>query len=60
MPWKSGWQPEARGGMFVLSEREHAARFSLPGFVLTDRLRTPEGADPTVLVIRVHKAQRRV
>jgi hypothetical protein len=35
----------------VLSEQEHAAGFSLPDFLLTDRLRTPESADPTVRVI---------
>jgi hypothetical protein len=41
-----GWQPEMRGGTFVLSEHEHAAGFTLPDFLLTDRLRTPESADP--------------
>jgi hypothetical protein len=54
-----GWQPELRGGTFVLSEREHATRFSLPGFLLTDRLRTPVGADPTVRVIRAYEAHQR-
>jgi len=53
-----GWQPEARGGTFVLSEHEHAAQFSLPGFLLTDRLRASEGADPTARVIRSHEAQQ--
>ena len=33
-----GWQPDRLGGTFVMSEREHAALFSLPGFLLTDRL----------------------
>jgi hypothetical protein len=54
-----GWQPALRGGTFVLSEREHAARFSLPGFLLTDRLLTMEGTDPTVRVIRAYEAHQR-
>jgi hypothetical protein len=55
-----GWQPEVRGGSFVLSEREHASQFFLPGFLLTDRLCTPQdGADPTARVIRAYEAQRR-
>ena len=54
-----GWQPELRGGTFVLSELEHAARFALPGFLLTDHLRTPDSADPTVRVIRAHEAHQR-
>lgn len=54
-----GWQPDRQGGTFVLSEREHAARFSLPGFLLTDRLRVPEGADPTVRVIDAYEADQR-
>ncbi|WP_249999164.1 integrase [Actinoplanes sp. M2I2] len=52
-----GWPPDRRGGTFVLSEREHAARFALPGFLLTDRLRTAEGADPTARVIKAHEAR---
>ena len=43
----------------LLSEREHAARFSLPNFLLTDRLHTPESADPTARVIRVYEAHQR-
>src|SRR5688572_28628628 len=27
----NGWRPEVAGGTFVLGEREHATRFSLPG-----------------------------
>ncbi len=49
---ENGWRPELRGGTFVLSEQDHAAGFSLSGFLLTDRLRGPEGADPTLRVIR--------
>jgi hypothetical protein len=49
---RNGWQPEKRGNTFVLSEHEHAAGFTLPYFVLTDRLRTPDSADPTAQVIR--------
>lgn len=54
-----GWQPQRQGGTFVLSEREHADRFSLPGFLLTDRLRTPESADPTLRVISAYEAHER-
>lgn len=38
--------------MFILSEHEHTAGFTLPDFLLTDRPRTRESADPTVRVIR--------
>jgi hypothetical protein len=54
-----GWQPERLGGTFVLSEREHAAAFTLPDFLLTDRLRTPEGADPTARVTRAYELRPR-
>jgi hypothetical protein len=47
-----GWDPDLKGGTFVLSAREHAGRFSLPAFLLTDRLRTPDGDDPTMQVMR--------
>ncbi|SCL58373.1 hypothetical protein GA0070604_3818 [Micromonospora eburnea] len=50
-----GWQPERRGGTFVLTEPEHAAGFALPDFLLTDRLRTPECADPTLRVVRAYE-----
>ncbi len=56
---RHGWQPARRGGTFVLSEHEHAAGFTLPDFLLTDRLRTPESADPTVRVIRAYDLRRR-
>ncbi|MET8153489.1 integrase [Actinoplanes sp. NPDC049668] len=56
---ESGWQPDLRGGEFVLTEREHAARFSLTGFLLTDRLCTGDGVDPTARVIAVHEARQR-
>jgi len=48
-----GWHPAERGGTFVLSEAFHA--FSLPGFLLTDRLQTENGGDPTA---RVEAARR--
>ncbi|MFE9654440.1 integrase [Micromonospora sp. NPDC006431] len=54
-----GWQPERRGGTFVLSEHEHAATFALPDFLLTDGLRTPECADPTLRVVRAHERRHR-
>ena len=54
---KHGWQPEKRGGTFVLSEQETG--FALPDFLLTDRLRTPESADPTAEAIRAYQPCRR-
>lgn len=51
-----GWDPEVRGGTFRLSERDHADGFALPGFLLTDRLATPGGGDPTRRVIEAHAA----
>ncbi|MFG1870326.1 integrase [Micromonospora arborensis] len=56
---ENGWQPEQRGGTFVLSEREHGAQFSLPGFLLVDPVRTAESADPTAQVTRAYEAQQR-
>jgi hypothetical protein len=53
-----GWQPELRGGEFILSEREHSARFSLPGFLLTDRLCTEDSTDPTAQVIAAYEARQ--
>ncbi|WP_189330904.1 integrase [Actinoplanes ianthinogenes] len=44
---RHGWQPERRGGTFALAEMRHAETFALPGFLLTDRLRTPHGGDPS-------------
>ncbi|MFJ8577582.1 integrase [Micromonospora sp. NPDC093277] len=55
---RHGWQPETRGGTFVLSEHEHAAGFALPGFLLTDRLRTPESGDPTLRVVRAYERRQ--
>ncbi|MEV4283815.1 hypothetical protein [Actinoplanes xinjiangensis] len=51
-----GWNPELSGPGFMLSERAHATRFALPGFLLTDRLRTPDSGDPTLRVINFHEA----
>ncbi|GAA0904659.1 hypothetical protein [Virgisporangium aurantiacum] len=42
------------GRTFVLSDREHAARFAVPGFALADRLRTADGADPTARVVQAY------
>ncbi|WP_199536809.1 hypothetical protein [Spongiactinospora gelatinilytica] len=46
-----GWDPAARGGTFVLSEREHAAGWELPDFLVTARQRDPEAPDPTRRVL---------
>ncbi|WP_436530672.1 integrase [Actinoplanes sp. HUAS TT8] len=53
----NGWDPARRGGTYALSELQHVDRFRLPGFVLTDRFRTPHGVDPTE---RVLAAQQQV
>jgi hypothetical protein len=53
-----GWQPERLGGTFVLSENEHGATFTLPDFLLTDRLLTPDSADPTARVIRAYQLRQ--
>ncbi|MFG1843469.1 integrase [Micromonospora sp. NPDC049175] len=55
---ENGWQPEQRGGTFVLSEGEHGARFSLPGFLLVYPVRTAESADPTAQVTRAYEARQ--
>lgn len=55
---RHGWQPERRGGTFVLSEHEHAG-FALPNFLLTDRLCTTESADPTARVVRAYELRHR-
>jgi hypothetical protein len=54
-----GWIPERRGGVFVLPENEHAAAFPLTGFLLTDRLRTGAGEDPTARVTRTYGLRHR-
>ncbi|WP_327034354.1 integrase [Micromonospora ureilytica] len=51
---ESGWQPEQRGGTFVLSDREHGASFAASGFQLTNPVRPGESADRTA-----HEAQQR-
>lgn len=51
-----GWRPEVLGGTYVLSERQHGARFALPRFVLTDRLHAAEGEDPTHRVAQALEA----
>ncbi|WP_444948587.1 integrase [Micromonospora ureilytica] len=51
---KSGWQPQQRGGTFVLSDREHGASFAASGFQLTNPVRPGESADRTA-----HEAQQR-
>ncbi|MGW0433725.1 integrase [Micromonospora sp. NPDC003197] len=33
-----GWQPDAIGGTFVLTELQHAQTLQLPNFTITDRL----------------------
>ncbi len=47
-----GWDPNARGGTFLLTEREHAHALELTSFLVTDRLQDPGAPDPTARVIR--------
>ena len=47
-----GWDPDARGGTFLLTEREHAHALELTSFLVTDRLQDPGAPDPTARVIR--------
>lgn len=49
----SGWEPEAVGGEFVLTEAR-AGGWRRPDFLVTDRLRDPSAADPSA---RVREAQ---
>ena len=47
----AGWDPDARGGTFRLTEE---TGLELPGFLITDRVRDPGAPDPTA---RVGRAQ---
>lgn len=49
-PAEGGAGPDPGELTFVLSEREHSARFERPAFLLTDRLLTPDSGDPTARV----------
>ncbi|GLY37346.1 hypothetical protein Amsp01_033700 [Amycolatopsis sp. NBRC 101858] len=42
-----GWDPDARGGTFLLTEETGP---ELAGFLVTDRVRDPGAADPTARV----------
>ena len=42
-----GWDPDARGGTFLLTERSQAPAPELTGFLVTDRLQDPGAPDPT-------------
>lgn len=53
-----GWDPELRGGTFLLSEADHDAEFTLPGYLLTDRLGSAAGGDPTARVIRAYELRQ--
>lgn len=55
---RTGWDPSRAGGTFALSELQHVDSFQLPDFVLTDRLRTPHGWDPTDRVLAFHARQQ--
>lgn len=46
-----GWEPDAVGGTFLLTEAEHAGDFELADFLITDRLRDQDAADPAARVL---------
>lgn len=50
-----GWEPDAVGGTFLLTESEHAAAFELTDFLITDRMRNPEAPDPSARVIHAYE-----
>ncbi|MEV0199841.1 hypothetical protein [Nonomuraea sp. NPDC050691] len=54
----AGREPDARGGTFLLTERDHAPDWELPDFLVTDRLQDPEAPDPTARVLRVFERER--
>lgn len=49
-----GWQPDSRGGTFLLTERD-APALELAKFLATDRLRDPDAPDPTARVINAYE-----
>ena|SRR5690349_13232353 len=55
---RNGWDPERRGGTYALTEMQHGETFTLTDFLLTDRLRTPFGADPTDRVLAAFDARQ--
>jgi hypothetical protein len=50
-----GWEPDAVGGTFLLTESEHATAFELTDFLITDRIRNPDAPDPSARVIHAHE-----
>ncbi|MEV8102735.1 MULTISPECIES: hypothetical protein [unclassified Streptomyces] len=46
-----GWEPDEVGGVFLLTESEHATAFELPEFLITDRIRNPDAPDPSARVL---------
>ncbi|RSM69412.1 hypothetical protein DL991_40320 [Amycolatopsis sp. WAC 01375] len=51
----SGWEPDVRGGTFLLTE-DHG--LELPDFLVTDRVRDLNAADPTSQVIQAQVPAR--
>jgi hypothetical protein len=51
---RSGWQPAVKGGVFLLTEQEHAESFELPNFLIIDRRQKQDTPDPTALVINAY------
>jgi hypothetical protein len=56
---RSGWQPGAVGGTFILSERMPAPTFEDDRFLITDRRHDETAADPSERVVAAYD-QRRV
>jgi hypothetical protein len=54
---RHGWEPDAIGGRFLLTEGEHGEAFELDAFLLTDRLLNPDAPDPSARVLALHQGQ---
>lgn len=52
-----GWEADEAGGMFLLTENEHAAAFELADFLITDRVRDPAAPDPSARVLALPRGE---
>ncbi|MEV0808850.1 hypothetical protein [Micromonospora sp. NPDC050200] len=55
----NGWQCDARGGVFLVTEGEHVNALELPDFLVTDRIQVPEAADPSARVVEAFERSSR-
>jgi len=52
-----GWEADEVGGMFLMTESEHAAAFELPDFLITDRVRDSDAPDPSARVLGLPRGE---